>query len=116
MDIKDKVKLILESKGFTVSIDNLRIKNLFGREITFERVMGIIKDKVKISWRYDPKVDGGEINITIYDVSGDDMENIVEVLESKGLIVEVVDDSIYGKARFKGKGLNELENIVTIIR
>jgi len=116
MSIKDKAKSILESKGFIVSTDNLRIRNLFGKEIQFERVVGIVEGKARISWRYNPRADKGEINIAIYNVHKEDVEDIVETLESKGLIVEVIDDNVYGKTRFKGKGLNELKDIATAIR
>jgi len=116
MSIKNKAKSILESRGFIVSTDNLRIRNLFGKEIQFERVVGVIEGKAKISWKYDPRADKGEINIVIYSVHKENVEDVIEVLESKGLIIEVIDDSIYGKTRFKGKGLNELEDIATVIR
>ena len=116
MSIKNKAKSILESRGFIVSTDNLRIRNLFGKEIQFERVVGVIEGKAKISWKYIPRVDKGEINIAIYNVRKENVEDIIEVLESKGLIIEVIDDNIYGKTRFKGKGLNELKDIATAIR
>lgn len=115
MQVKDKVKSILRSKGFTVSDDSLRIRNLLGERVEFERVVGIVEGKLKISWRYNPGVDGGEINIAVYDV-GEDVENLALLLESKGVVVEVVDESIYGKVRFKGKGIDKLEDITSALR
>jgi len=116
MQVKDKVKSILRSKGFTVSDDNLRVRTLLGKEVEFERVVGVVEGKMKISWKYNPGIDGGEINIAVYNVKKEDVEDIASVLESRGVIVEVVDENVYGKTRFKGKGIDKLEDITSALR
>ncbi len=104
------VRDLLESRGFRVSVDTVRVRSLLGDVVLFERVIGVVEGKIRISWRYWPRLNRCEINISIY--GGGD---VAEELESKGVIVEVVDDTVYGKIKVKGNGVDKLKEIVDIV-
>ncbi len=83
---------------------------MFGQVNVFERVVGVIEGRIRVSWRYWPKLGRCEINISVYG----DVEAVDE-LESKGVVVEVVDDTVYGKVKVKGNGVEKLKEIVNIV-
>ena len=113
--VKEEVKRYLKSKGFTTSDGDQKIVNLLGEKVEFKGVVGVVEDKVKVYWKWDPEKNRGEISVSIYGVRGRG-EEVVESLESKGFIVEVVDDNIYGKMKFKGDGVGKLKEAVSSIK
>ncbi len=113
--VKEEVRKILESKGFTISDGDQKIVNLLGEKVEFKGVVGIVENKMKVYWKWDPQKDRGEISVSVYG-AGKHGEEIIENLESKGFVVEVVDENIYGKARFKGSGVRKLKETISSIK
>ncbi len=113
--VKEEVKKYLESKGFTISNGDQRIVNLLGEKIEFKGVVGVVENKVKVYWKWNPEKNRGEISVSIYN-TGKRGNEIAEDLESKGFIVEVVDENVYGKVKFKGDGVRKLKETISSIK
>ncbi len=113
--VKEEVRRYLESKGFTTSDGDQKIVNLLGEKVEFKGVVGVVENKVKVYWKWDPEKDRGEISVSVYGASGRG-EEIVENLESKGFVVEVIDDNVYGKVKFKGDGVRKLKETISSIK
>ncbi len=105
------VRDFLESRGFRVSVDTVRVRGLLGGVAVFERVVGVVEGRVRVSWRYWPGLDRCEINVSVYGGG----EGVAEELESRGVVVEVVDDVVYGKVRVRGSGVDKLREIVDVV-
>lgn len=113
--VKEEVRRYLESKGFITSNGDQKIINLLGEKMEFKGIVGVVENRIKVYWKWNPGKDRGEISISIYGASRRG-EEIAENLESKGFIVEVVDNNIYGKVRFKGNGVRKLKETITSIK
>ena len=113
--VKEEVKRYLESKGFTTSNGDQKLVNLLGERVEFKGVVGVVENKMKVYWKWDPEKDVGEISVSIYNISNRG-EEFAENLESKGFIVEVVDKNVYGKVKFRGNGFRKLKETVSTIK
>jgi len=98
------VARVMRNAGLHVEEREVQTRNLFGRIVREEKVMGLREGRYKVSWSVgeDGRV---VVRVTLHARDEDSAKRAAERLESLGASVDVMESRVHAVFRVRGDGV-----------